>query len=326
MLARATSNAQTPAANEDLNRVVNTALKLRIGDYNARVKGCQPDKFLEYLKEDFDKNFPAIYKYSKLNVPIAGPVSYEKLPYKNQPLGKGVCAVKGMFKAPYNNKSYSPSVKIQAKGKTFYVGLDKVDHFFSHGYHYWKMIEGDPSTSAEKTQRMLDLGMNQEDGIWGLKCYSVKSYGDLAANYKGVSFWNDLFKGSPPLVACENGKYVQKAQFDIAKYFDASMDESINCNSYDSQEVLNGLATEWNKAKLKCPADENECASLRKSLPPEIAKKILHPRCLGTGTSQVEQPEEITTQDYLDSVSILILNKQVPARPRANPKSEAVTQ
>lgn len=325
MVARASATAQTPYANEDLNRVVNTAIKLRLGDYNATVKGCKPEKLYEFLKEDFDNNFPAIYKYSRLNVPIVGPASHEKLPYK-LPAGKGVCSVRGSFKAPYNSKSYSPSIKVQAKGKTFFVGLDKIDHFFSHSYHYWKMTEEDPTLPPEKIQRMLDLGMDQEDGIWGLKCYSVKSYGDLAANYHGVAFWRDLLKGSPPLIACENGKYVQKNQFDIAKYINASMDESVNCNSYDSQEVLNALSTEWNKAKLKCPADENECANLRKSLPPEVAKKILHPRCLGTGTAQVETPEEITSQDYLDAVSILILNKQVPPRPRATPKQEAVTQ
>ena len=326
MYARSVATAQDPYANEDINRVVNTTIKLRLGSYNDFVQGCKPEKLYEFLKEDFDKNFPAVYQSTKLNVHFVGPLKSENLPYKNQPQGKGICAVKGSFKAPYNSKSYSPTVKVKANGKTFFIGVDKVDHFFSHSYLYWKMMEEDPTLPPDKIQRMLDLGIDQEDGVWGLKCYSVKSYGDLAANYHGIAFWRDLLKGKPPLIACENGRYVQKKQFDIANYIDASMDESINCNSYDSAEVLNGLKTEWDKKKLKCPADENSCAELRTSLPKEVAAKILHPRCLGTGTEQIEKPEEISTQDYLDAVSILLLNKQVPPRPRASPKAEKATQ
>lgn len=327
MLGRSLAKANDPYANEDINRVVNTTLRLRLDHYNDFVQGCKPEKLYQFLKEDFDNNFPGIYKSTKLNVPFVGPITSDKLPYKDMPYGKGVCAVKNSFKAPYNGKSYSPTIKVQAKGKTFFIGLDKIDHFFSHGFYYYKAMDQDKAGSEEKLQRMLDLGTAQEDGIWGLKCYSVKSYGDLSANYHGIAFWQDLLKGKPPLIACENGQYVQKRTFDIANYIDASMDESINCNSYDSESTLSSLAGEWSKRKLKCPADDDvTCAELRKDLPKSIQAKILHPRCLGTGTSQVEQPSEITTQDYLDAVSILILNKQVAPRPAAPAKKELGTK
>ncbi|MNL12535.1 hypothetical protein D3C87_1334070 [compost metagenome] len=185
-------------------------------------------------------------------------------------------------------------------------------------------MEQDKGGSDEKLQRMLDLGAAQEDGIWGLKCYSVKSYGDLSANYHGIAFWKDLLKGNPPIIGCENGKYVQKRSFDIANYIDASMDESINCNSYDSAATLNSLAGEWTKRKMKCPADgDTTCAELRKSIPKNIQTKILHPTCLGTGFSQIEKPLEITTQDYLDAITILLLDKQVPPRAAAPATSKA---
>jgi hypothetical protein len=324
MLGRSMAKASDAYANEDINRVVNTTLKLRLDQYNNFKQGCKPEKLYEFLKEDFDKNFPGIYESTKLNVPFVGPLKSDQLPYKNLLKGKGVCAVKNSFNAPYNSKSYSPTVKVQAKGKTFYIGLDKIDHFFSHGFYYWKAMEQDKSGSDEKLQRMLDLGMAQEDGVWGLKCYSVKSYGDLSANYHGIAFWQDLLRGKPPIIACEKGQYVQKKPFDIANYIDASMDESINCNSYDSAATLNSLAGEWAKRKLKCPADDDAtCADLRKSLPKNVQAKILHPRCLGTGSGQVEKPSEITTQDYLDAITILLLDKQVPPRSAAPAKDKA---
>lgn len=324
MLGRSMAKTNAPYANDDINRVVNITLKLRLDNYNDFVQGCKPEKLYEFLKEDFDKNFPRIYESSKLNVPFVGPVTSEKLPYKNLLYGKGVCAVKKALKAPFNHKSYSPTVKVQAKGKTFYIGLDKVDHFFSHGFYYWKAMEQDKAGSDEKLQRMLDLGIAQEDGIWGLKCYSVKSYADLSANYHGIAFWKDLLKGSPPIIGCENGKYVQKRSFDIANYIDASMDESINCNSYDSAATLNSMGTEWAQRKLKCPADDDTtCAELRNSLPKNVQSKILHPRCLGTGSNQIEKPSEITTQDYLDAITILLLDKQVPPRAATPAKTKA---
>ncbi|MNL29653.1 hypothetical protein D3C87_1513430 [compost metagenome] len=173
---------------------------------------------------------------------------------------------------------------------------------------------GDDSRSPEKVQSMLNLGIAQEEGVWGLKCYGIKSYADLSANYHGIAFWRDLLKGKPPLIECQNGKYILKRNFDIANYIDASMDESINCNSYGFSKILLSLQSEWAKRKMKCPADETTCAELRKSLPPEVAAKILHPLCLGTGTSQIEKSGDLSGQDYIDAMKILLNNKQVQPR------------
>lgn len=313
------SNAEY--ANDDINKTINIAIDQQLKNYNATTDGCKVDRLYEFLKESFDKNSPTIYSSAVLNVPPAGPFELKDLPYKHLPIGKGVCTKDLSLRAPYNAKSFVRSVKVKAKGKTFYIGIDKVDHLFSHGHLYWKMIGRDPSLPAESVQRMLNMGIEQEEGLWGLKCTSVKSYADLSANYHGLYFWRDLLNGRSPILACENGRYVQKRKFDIADYIDPSMDESINCNSYGSSAVVNALKSGWDKMKMKCPADEQECADLRKSLPANIAAKILHPRCLGTGSYEVEKPSEITSQDYIDGAVILLLNKEPQPRSSAPAKA-----
>lgn len=321
MMARA-SGAKAEYANDAINNAVNGLIQQRLEAYNLGSKRCDVDRLYEFLKEDFDKNFPAIYNSSKLNVPPAGPYEAEKLPYKTLPTGNGACAKKLSFRVPYNSKSYSRSVKVKSKGKTFYIGIDKIDHLFSHGHLYWKMMGRDPKLPPEQVQRMLNMGIAQEEGIWGLKCFSVKSYADLSANYHGLFFWRDLLNGPSPILACDGNHYVQKRKFDLADYIDPSMDESINCNSYDSAAVINALKVGWDKVKMKCPADEQACADLRKSLPENVANKILHPRCLGTGSYEVEKPSEMTSQDYIDGAVIMLLNKQ--PQPRNAAPAEAL--
>lgn len=286
---------EAPFANDQINATINSIIDLATDQYvPTKEAGCDQKRMLYQLEDELDRNSPRIYKAIYLNVPFAGVKKHKDLPYE-----------KGL---PYTDLYYSESFKIKAsnKNKDYVIGLDKIDHFFSHGSTYWDIIGKDPSLSNAKIMEALDIGIKQENATWGLQNTKVKSYGDLSANYHGIFFWRDFFNGKPPIVTCINGKYVRTKDFKVEEYFDESMDETINCNSYANLEVYNRLEEVHKKRKFSCPADPESCEQLKIKFGPDISKKILHPRCLGTGQSQIEEASEMTTKDVIDAAQAVM--------------------
>jgi hypothetical protein len=243
--ARLDSSAAT--ANVSINNTVNNVLSLAVYEANGRARvaknknlDCDRSTLTNILKDELDRNWPNITNYLYLNIPFAGPKSYTKVPYVGS--------------IPYGRTTFSQSTKIQMGEDIFFIGIDKIDHFFSHGFLYWNIIGQDPKLPAEKVKNALDLGTAQEEGPWGLQFTGVKSYADMSANYKGMSFWRDLLDGSPSIIECVDNQFVLKNNFALENYFDASMDESINCNSYAKQETLDSIKTftDQNKVLMSC--------------------------------------------------------------------------
>lgn len=277
-----------PVANAVINRVVNGVLDLALQDFNpAKQDGCSREKFLKFIDDDFDRNLPnitsAIYKLA----PIAGPRFYGEVPY-----GKGL---------PYTDLYFSQSYKVQAHGRTFYIGLDKLDHIFSHGAVYWEVVGKDPTLPKDKVKKALALGVAQENASWGLQNTQVKSYADLVANYQGLFFWRDLFSGTPPIVICKDGRFVKNREFEITDYLDEAMDECINCNSYATEATLKKIKSVNDARGISCPVAKDSCA-LSKARFADLSPTLLHPLCLGTGTAQVEKASPQTVRDVLNTV------------------------
>jgi hypothetical protein len=281
-------DSSAPIANTSINDVVNSVLSLAIYESNGRRKKCDRSALTNILKDELDRNWPNITKYVYLNAPFAGPNSYSKVPY----LGT----------IPYGRTTYSPSTKVQVGDDTFYIGIDKIDHFFSHGFLYWNLVDQDPKLPAAKVKNALNLGTAQEEGPWGLQFTGVKSYADMSANYKGMSFWRDLLDGSPALIECVDNKFVLKNKFAMENYFDASMDETINCDSYAKQEMLDSIKSFTDQKKVSCPVSSATCEKFVKNYPSEVAAKILHPLCRKTGTSQIEVASKLSSKDIIDGV------------------------
>lgn len=283
-------DAKAIVANASINETVNSILGLAVYETNGRSKetGCDKKLLTNILKDDLDRNWPNITKYIYLNTPFAGPNTYTQVPY----LGT----------IPYGRTTFSPSTKIQIEDEIFYIGIDKIDHFFSHGFVYWNITGQDPKLPADKVKNALDLGTAQEDGPWGLQFTGVKSYADMSANYNGLSFWRDLLDGSPALIECVDNKFVLKNKFALENYFDSSMDESINCDSYAQPAMLQSIKTFTEQNKISCPVSSESCEKLVKKYPVEVAEKILHPLCRKTGTSQIEKASKLSSKDILDGV------------------------
>lgn len=76
-----------------------------------------------------------------------------------------------------------------------YFGVDKLGHMFNQGYQYFeayqKALEAGAS-SEEATKTAVDWGVRTEDGIFGRIVTGVYSNGDLAANYAGLIFYQNL--------------------------------------------------------------------------------------------------------------------------------------
>jgi hypothetical protein len=191
------------------------------------------------------------------------------------------------------------------------VGLDKVGHFFENGYDLYlaQMKMG--------LREALQLSRDEEEGTWGLWFNGVKSYGDMSANYDGMRFWQwllDGINGNAPAISCKNGVYTLTQEFHIENYVTDAWDEAINCSTFTDEVAKTALPKILKNTNGKgCPIQLESCVALTKIYPQDVAKEILHPRCLnaqrildamnGSSTSScVYSPDE--TMISSDTVSL----------------------
>lgn len=282
-------DTKTPISNESIDKAVNTVLDLALFEYEGRPHDACDRKLMTKMLDDvLDRNFPTIYKIMYYNIQPAGVKQFKDLPYQKVP--------------PYDLSLYfAQSAKVRAKGEVFNIGLDKIDHFFSHGATYWLVVGHDKNLPREKIETILKLGQEQEQGPWGLNTSGVKSYGDLSANYYGVYFWRDLFDGAPPFFKCEQGKFVRAKDFKAEDYFHPSMDESLNCSSYSSRDLYLNVKRANDKRKISCPADPKFCDEMKADLG-DKAKLLLHPVCFDPQAPFVETPSDMNVKQVLDKV------------------------
>ncbi|MGK5088114.1 hypothetical protein WDW86_11200 [Bdellovibrionota bacterium FG-2] len=160
-----------------------------------------------------------------------------------------------------------------------YVGLDKIGHFFESGYDLYRIHKNDGLKAA------LDYSVLQEEGGWGLSLNGVKSYGDLAANYDGMRFWQWLLDGPQAAMECRaDGTYALTKAFQIEKFTSDAWDEGINCSSFDPEIAGKVIPLIQMRTLGKgCPVSEEACARLNSYYPEIIARRILHPACVAAG-------------------------------------------
>ena len=79
----------------------------------------------------------------------------------------------------------------------------------------------------------LKYGDFTESSYYGYFGTGIYSYGDLAANYKGMQFWASITGNykptSQPLLICENNQWVKNYEFKWEDHVDALLDEGVNC-------------------------------------------------------------------------------------------------
>lgn len=300
-LARADKKA--PVANDFINRGLNAQLENVARQYtyvqsNAGRKTldpkapCSQETMLELMVDTFDRNFPDIYTPfgSEIGYDLtAGAKMYDETMLKDW--------------VPAYHKMYVASYRVKTKSGEHVMGIDKIDHFFAHGYLSWMTKANGKKNTPRSDLDLLKFNLAQEKGPWGLKSTKVKSYADLAVNQLGEQFWRDLFDKKDPIFECVNGAYVMKKKFDFFKYIDASVDETINCSSFASQDMRNAIVAHSKKLGVQCPASLETCKKLVRDRSPAVAEHTLHPLCRGLTDNQVETPSSLTTKDVINMAS-----------------------
>lgn len=166
------------------------------------------------------------------------------------------------------------------------IGVDKIGHFIGIGYQYFQIAY----LENLGVEEALKYGESYERGFFGLVTTGVYSYGDLAANYLGMKFWQEILgvDGSVPYVTCEDNKWVLNKIFRWENYIDASWDEGINCNKYRDEQFEKSISAKieyliknghgLKRRTLHCPIKTEECKSLRVKYGP-FADRIINPDC-----------------------------------------------
>lgn len=126
-------------------------------------------------------------------------------------------------------------------------GTDKIAHIFQQGYTYLKIYEralakGLPKEAA--TQRATDWGRKSERTFYGTLVSGVYSNADLAANFAGLKFYQNLAvtidiggQVKLPILILENGFWVFNKDVEMAEnllkpFVSAHLNEALNPSIY----------------------------------------------------------------------------------------------
>jgi hypothetical protein len=85
----------------------------------------------------------------------------------------------------------SPTVHLHG----YYMGTDKIDHFFQQGHEYFEMVMKKEAGGANETTAIATTvahGVKQEHRLYGTLASGIYSNADLAANYAGMKFYLNL--------------------------------------------------------------------------------------------------------------------------------------
>ena len=119
------------------------------------------------------------------------------------------------------------------------VGSDKLGHFFSQGYKYFRR-----QLRGESRERILAKGRFAERWIFGQFTTGVYSNADLVANYEGWMFYRSLFEddivpGKPAILVFDASarRFRQQRPYTwadhINDYWDEALNPSYNVDSLD---------------------------------------------------------------------------------------------
>lgn len=225
-----------------VNRLAHQLLSNSLEDANKEA-GCSEKKLYKALRKNFNNQYRG---------------EFPKLIIKSEEVSKIVTTSKNSIYRDFTwydaivqggiSKLSDPIADLMMVNGVM-IGTDKFEHFLGSGFRYYKKhyLDGKPVEEA------LRIGWKAENGILGAVTTGVMAYGDLAANFNGMRFWNhillknDDILGSEynlgPYVKCENDQWVTtENQIDWANYIDASFDEGINCSRFKNEKLANKVA------------------------------------------------------------------------------------
>lgn len=125
------------------------------------------------------------------------------IPYPdNKKDNKPITYLPGKLKTIYSFSGFhriiSPSYFVfcsSLKMYGVYLGVDKLGHMFNQGYEYYVLYHkalSEKKSASEAMKAVIDWGEETENGMYGMVVDGVYSNGDLAANFGGFHFYENL--------------------------------------------------------------------------------------------------------------------------------------
>jgi hypothetical protein len=108
-----------------------------------------------------------------------------------------------------------------------WLGTDKLHHYFSEGYLYFKR-----SHWGEDPDGLAAWGTMTERTRWGLWSSLVFSFGDLHANYEGFEFYDAMLEPGSVLQLDDRGCVARTANWEWRDIVDPMYDETANPSIY----------------------------------------------------------------------------------------------
>jgi hypothetical protein len=143
---------------------------------------------------------------------------------------------------PFSFQFDSPTVNVHG----FYLGTDKIDHFFQQGHEYFDEVKHAQANGTDEAAAIAEAvarGVKQEHTYYGTLVSGIYSNADLAANYAGMKFYTNLRQPvrigdrvGPPLLEPSPGGWRFRAGVDrdrlLQAFFSDHLDESLNPSRY----------------------------------------------------------------------------------------------
>lgn len=227
----------------ELNSLARRHLNLSLNRANQE-SGCNEERLYDELKKEFSNHTKGQFAINilKNNAIPTTVLPIQNTIYKNwKPIDGVAMGIKSKF---VGKLSLSPLIKVQNQ----IIGVDKLEHMFGMGWKYFQ----DYYQEHQSLYSTLKKGAIKEKFILGGTIYvtGVFSYADLAANFNGMRFWNNILGKDDdvlgdqfniaPYILCQNNKWIENPEspIDFSHYIDASMDESVNCSKFARQKTM----------------------------------------------------------------------------------------
>ncbi len=194
---------------------------------NKAAKNCESEAEnqarLKYLRSDKAVARAVFNKLGSGIVPFTTSGSWmESHKFSSQP-ARYKTNFKESIYATFPTNYFSLSETVNLYGNSF--GTDKIAHIYQQGYTYLRIYERALAKGLSKeaaTKKACDWGRRSERTFYGNLVSGVYSNADLAANYAGLKFYQNLTgeikigaTTKSPLVVLENGVWKFNAQIDL---------------------------------------------------------------------------------------------------------------
>lgn len=136
-----------------------------------------------------------------------------------------------------------------------YLGVDKLGHMFNQGYEYYVQYHqglSENKSSEDSLSAVVEWGESTERGTYGTLVDGVYSNGDLAANFSGFHFYENILnpvtigdKVHPPILTIRddfrvefNSQHPIEDRQLLAPFISQHLNEAINPSHYEKLQRL----------------------------------------------------------------------------------------